>query len=90
MFDDYNTKTSTDFPQSYKIDKEERIRLRISRMESRCRKAYETTTWQFQRTWGRLAKMLYHVSVSLLLYIALFPIKIYCKIRGLSLWTVTK
>lgn len=71
-------KKSKSLPQfRQEPDKEELIRLRISRIESHYRKAYETATWQFQRTWGRIAKMLYHAIVSLLCRIALFPVKIW-------------
>ena len=88
---DLTNKNSKNLPQFRQVpDKEELIRLRILRIESHYQKAYETATWQFQRSWGRLTKMLYHAIVSSLCRVALFPVKIYCKNRGLSVRSVIR
>jgi hypothetical protein len=74
-----------DCPSVLEYEGKVKIPSRIRQMEGRHLQRYETATWQFQRTWGRLAKMLYREVVLLLCRVAVFPIKLLCKCLSLDL-----
>jgi len=87
MFDD---PVSPEMFKRLLADQEEAMRRsRIRQMEARHLERYEQATWQFQRTWGRLVKMLYREVVALLCRISVFPMKLLCKCLGVDFYLVT-